>query len=197
MPYSKKLKVFWFLPMRTATRSCRFIAEYLNFFDSDQHKFIETFEQMDYYLISNVRNPYSRLVSLYLYHIDSEQISDKVNFDLWVTKKIKHESNLPMSLKSKEYIKLMYAFQHKTPDYFVRFESLEEDLRNIWFIKEKYDEKIENIFNNQIRYNGYKSEGNPWQSYYTEELAEFVYDYLKEDFLLLNYDKNSWKDGTS
>ena len=72
MPYSKELKVFWFLPMRAATRSCRPIVEYFNFSDSNQHWFINDLEYMDYYLIANVRNPYSRLVSLYNFSIEKQ-----------------------------------------------------------------------------------------------------------------------------
>jgi hypothetical protein len=197
MPYSKELEVFWFLPMRTAARSCRSIAEYFNFTDSNHHKFIEDFEHLEYYLISNVRNPYSRLVSLYLHQIDSNQINSRIKFDLWATKKIEYELSLPINMKPKMYIKLMTVFEHKMPDYFVRVETLEEDLKNIWFIKENFNEELEKIFENQIKKNGYKSDGEPWQTYYTQELANIVYDYLKEDFTLLNYDKDSWKDGTS
>jgi len=92
---------------------------------------------------------------------------------------------------------LVKAFKNKMPDYFVRFESLEEDLKNLWFIKENFND-LTYIFNRYIRNNEYKSiDTRSWQSFYTEELAEFVYGYLKEDFMLLNYNKDSWKDGTS
>jgi hypothetical protein len=197
MPYSKDLKVFWFLPMRSATRSCRPILNKFNFLDGHLHNFINDFEHQDYYLIANVRNPYSRLVSIYLHSIIIKQISDKVRFDVWIKKRIPHELNPPFNLESKSYLYLTSAFKYKKPDYYVRFESLEEDLKNIWFVKENYDEKMEILFNENILSNKYKSEEKPWQSYYTQELADFAYDNLKEDFISLNYNKDSWKDGTS
>jgi hypothetical protein len=198
MPYSKELKVFWFLPMRAATRSCRPIAEYFNFSDSNQHMFINNLEYMDYYLIANVRNPYSRLVSLYNHAIETEQINNRVMFDLWVKKKVPHEVDDPSNIPTQMFISLMKAFKNKMPDHFVRFESLEEDLKKISFIKENFNDKLKYIFDNHIHYNGYKSiDPRSWQSFYNEELAQFVYDYLKEDFILLNYDKDSWKNGTS
>jgi hypothetical protein len=198
MPYSKKLKVFWFLPMRAATRSCRPIVEYFNFSDSNLHSFIDDLEYMDYYLIANVRNPYSRLVSIYHHAIETEQINNRTPFELWVKKKIPIEVNNPSEIPTQMFISLMKAFKNKMPDYFVRFESLEEDLKNIWFIKENFNEDLKYIFDNNIKHNGYRSiDSRPWQSFYTEELVEFVYGYLEKDFILLNYNKDSWKDGTS
>jgi hypothetical protein len=198
MPYSKKLKIFWFLPMRAATRSCRPIVEYFNFSDSNQHKFIDNTEYMDYYLTANVRNPYSRLVSIYNFSIETKIIDKKVPFEIWVRKKIPIEMDDLYVLPTQMYISLVKAFKNKMPNYFVRFESLEEDLNNLWFIKENFNDELEYIFNNHIRHNSYKSiDPRSWQSFYTDELAQFVYDYLKEDFILLNYNKDSWKNGTS
>jgi hypothetical protein len=198
MPYSKELKVFWFLPMRAATRSCRPIVEYLNFYDSNNHWFINNLDYLDYYLIANVRNPYSRLVSLYNHAIETKQISEKITFELWSKKKIPYEMDDKFVIPTQMYISLMKAFKNKMPDYFVRFEYLEEDLNNLWLIKENFNDELNSIFDTSIRHNSYKSiNQRNWQSFYTEELAEFVYDYLKEDFTLLNYNKNSWKDGSS
>ncbi len=55
---------------------------------------------------------------------------------------------------------------------------------------ELFDIVYDNILNN-----GYSS-GYDYKEYYDQDLADYVYSYLEEDFVYFNYNKDSWKNGT-
>lgn len=198
MPYSDNLKVFWFTPMRAATRSCSKMLQHLDFTDLS-HEFIEDKLHEQYYCTSNIRNPYSRLVSIY--HIYCYQFKKEPNnFRDWVIKKLREEVEFPTkTLNYQINLSKIFSSCNRFPDYFIRQEFLEEDIRNLWFIKENMSEELEIIIQDNIVNNGYLNEfgeRDPWQEYYNNSLSNYVYNFLEKDFQLFGYDKNSWKNGT-
>ena len=64
MHCSEKYKVYWFTPSRTGTRSTQQFLKALGFKTKDHH-FDFDLNKKDYFFVSNIRNPYSRLVSLF------------------------------------------------------------------------------------------------------------------------------------
>ena len=197
MSYSNEYKVFWYLPKRTATRSIRPILDYFNFIDSDNHNFFTEEFQLSYYFISNVRNPYSRVVSIFKWSTEMNLTSSP--FEIWVEKMFEIKPNND-SIFIPDENRLLKIFNHfnKLPNYVVRYEHLEEDLKNISFIKENWCDDLNKLFSENITNNRYNSLGNlSWQVFYNKDLAESVYSYFEHDFLYFNYDKNSWKNGTS
>ena len=83
----------------------------------------------------------------------------------------------------------------KVPDYYLRIEFLEKDLRNLWFIDNGSIE-LNEVIEDSIKRNNFVSSDIPWQSFYNQQLADFVYSRTEEQFELFNYNKNYWKDGT-
>ena len=65
MNYSDSLKINWITPTRTGTRSCIKVQNFYNFNIFGTHDINLTEYRKDYQLIFNIRNPYSRIVSLY------------------------------------------------------------------------------------------------------------------------------------
>ena len=198
MPYSDNLKVFWFTPMRAATRSCEKVMHYLDFKDLS-HEFLKNKLHEQYYYVCNARNPYSRLVSIYhLYCYHSKR--EPNDFRDWVIKKLREEVEFPIqTLDYQINLSKIFSSYDRLPDYFVRQEFLEEDIRNLWFIKDNMSEELEIIIQDNIVNNGYLTEfgkRNPWQEYYNNSLSNYVYNFLEKDFQLFGYDKNSWKNGT-
>ena len=199
MPHSDELKVFWFTPMRAATRSCINIQTYFNFLDISTHQFFDGKLPHDYFFISNVRNPYSRLVSIYKLFCFGFKL-EPTNFRNWVIKKLKEEVETPsQTLDYQINLSSIYSRYNRIPDYLIKVESIENDIRNLWFVKNSMSEELETIIQESILKNQYVNEfgeGDHWQEYYNESLSNYVYSYLEKDFLLLGYDKNSWKNGT-
>ena len=198
MPYSDNLKVFWFTPMRAATRSCEKIMEHLDFKEFS-HDFLKNKLHEQYYVVSNVRNPYSRLVSIY--HIYCHQFNKEPNdFRNWVVKKLREEIEFPkQTLDYQSNLSKIFSDSNRIPDYFVKQEFLEEDVRNLWFIKDNMSDELETVIQKNIVKNIYLNEfgkRDPWQEYYNNSLSNYVYNFLEKDFLLFGYDKNSWKNGT-
>jgi len=198
MSYSDKFKVIWLNPMRTATRSCGIIQRRLGFEESATHNFLIPEDKIDYHYILNIRNPYSRIVSLYkLDRIQRESTLDINLFKSWAEhvlsdKLINHNI-------STVYLDQIIQMLPKFPETFIRTESLVSDIKNLWFVKENFD-LIEKDFKEQIQRNNYINEYKitiPWQKFYTQELADFVYSKTENQFKLFNYEKDSWKDGTS
>jgi hypothetical protein len=55
-------------------------------------------------------------------------------------------------------------------------------------------------FDSQINENQYVNEYRehiPWQNFYNQELSDFVYQKTQKQFEMFNYEKDSWKYGTS
>jgi len=191
MNYSDELKVIWLTPMRTATRACGIIQQSLNFNVSAHHGMTIPFEMKDYYLMFNVRNPYSRLSSLFTLWKGHFKNYD-IKFEDWA--KIVTDNN---HLQQNYYTILLHDLIKsliKPPDVYIRFESMESDLNNLWFIKNGSNEIRKNM-DKYIKINTF-NDSPPWQDLYNQELADLVHYRLKNEFKLFNYNKDSWKDGT-
>lgn len=191
--FSDKLKVIWFTPPRTATRSSQHIQKYLNFNVTGMHGVNIPKGKKDYFFIHNVRNPYSRLVSIYRLFKQYHKI-EKNEFKLWATKKLKEErdSSVVFTYDYQIYLSKYQFYFPKKPDYIIRFENLESDIRNLWFIKENNSDELEKVLQENIVFNNFKTEcgdENNWREQYDDELKEYVYHHLKEDFELFNYSK--------
>lgn len=199
MTYSNELKVCWYTPQRTATRTTHVLLEALGFTGLGSHTFHFPPERSDYFLISNVRNPYPRMVSLFsLYSIHKKEYS--FDFAKWCEYALTDE-------KFDEEYQLRYERKifslHRKFDKFIRVESFSEDLKSLSFI-DTNNPKIQQIWKNNILNNGYTYEfknienanRTHWSDFYTVRLSDLVYKNLKEQFDLFGYEKNSWKNGT-
>ena len=203
MNYNDDLKVVWITPMRTGTRSSGAIMSKLDFKSENnnihQKEIVHVIGvpdgKEDYNLIVNIRNPYSRLVSIFHLYMYRSKNYDKKFYD-WITKK--HHIN------EDEFFNIYIASRlkglPKEPDFYVRMENFQDDIKSLWFVKENFD-LLEQTINDNIEKNRYLTEfeeygftkKNSWKEYYNEEIAEIVFLKLKGEFDFFNYDKNSWK----
>jgi hypothetical protein len=192
MNYSDKHKILWATPQRTATRSCIPIQKYFNFDVSSNHGLIIPDDKKDYFFIFNTRNPYNRLISIYhLFCIQFNLIPN--NFNEWVREKLYEEIKYPVqTLNYQIFLKNKIT---KTPDLIIRLENLYSDILKIPIITGNSDELFD-IMNKNILTNHYSSK-YIYKEYYDQDLADYVYSYLEEDFVYFNYNKDSWKNGTS
>jgi hypothetical protein len=193
MNYSDVLKVNWITPRRTATRSCSEVQKFYNFDIIGSHEFNSYNQRKDYTLIFNIRNPYQRLVSIfYLWKIHNPH-KDSIKFNFWVKIVLDdlHKNINYYQIFLDEIINQL----PKIPDYYLKTEFLEKDLKKLWFIDNNSIELNKVIEDNIIK-NKYSSSDTPWQSFYNQELADFVYSRTEKQFELFNYNKNYWKDGT-
>ena len=198
MSYSDKFKVVWLNPMRVATRSCISIQKKLGFEECGVHSFQIPEERDGYQIIVNVRNPYSRLVSLYKINCIWKKTEFLIEgFKPWVTNAL-NEGNRFENI-STVHLDLLIETLQKPPEVFVKIETLERDLKKLWFIKDNL-ELLSSDFELQIDNNRYINEYRehiPCQNFYNQELADFVYQKTQKQFEMFNYEKDSWKYGTS
>jgi hypothetical protein len=191
MNYSDKHKILWATPRRTATRSCIPIQEYFKFDLVGQHELQIPKDKKDYYFIFNTRNPYNRMVSLYhLFCFHSNLKSD--DFGNWIRQKLLIDSHRQ---KKSDYQTFLSVNIQRKPDLIIRIENLYHDILKIPILTDNSDELFEIIDNNILK-NNYLSH-NDYKKFYNQDLADTVYSYLEEDFLYFDYDKDSWKNGTS
>jgi len=192
MNYSDKHKILWATPQRTASRSCVPIQIYFEFNVSGNHGLIIPNNKKDYFFIFNTRNPYNRLISIYhLFCIQFNLIPN--NFNEWVREKLCEEIKYPVqTLNYQIFLKNKIT---KTPNLIIRLENLYSDILKIPIFTDNTD-KFFDIVNKNILTNSY-SLGYNCKEYYDQDLADYVYSHLEEDFVYFNYNKDSWKDGTS
>ena len=193
MNYSDSLKINWITPTRTGTRSCIKVHNFYNFNIFGTHDINLTEYRKDYQLIFNIRNPYSRIVSLYHLWLIHNPTKNSVNFETWINVVLDdlHKNSNYYTIFLDKIINQL----PKVPDYYLRIEFLEKDLRNLWFIDNGSIE-LNEVIEDSIKKNNFLSSDIPWQSFYNQKLADFVYSRTEEQFELFNYNKNYWKDGT-
>lgn len=192
MAYNDLLKVYWITPLRTASRSCGPILQHFEFTLNDHDLKIPQ-EKIHYYHICNVRNPYSRLVSLYKLFVHNRKHLN-INFEDWIDGVF---NNVFESYDNQVELNLLLS---KPIDRIVRLEFLEGDLKEIYFIKENF-ENLTEIFERNIKTNEYLGEfeefdDREWYSFYNQNMADKVFKKLEKQFELFNYNRNYWKDGT-
>jgi hypothetical protein len=99
------------------------------------------------------------------------------------------------------------------PTYYIRVESLEEDIKNIpLIIKNSKPEALETALDNNIKKDSYNERYQwleypemkwqreydengqfMWRHFYDQELADIVYEKWEPAFTLQGFDKDSWK----
>jgi hypothetical protein len=147
----------------------------------------------NYKIACAIRNPYTRAVSSYIDLYDS---GEETNFKDYIFKN--RYRNYPNDFDLfyyKEWEKL------KTPDYFLRLENAEEDLKNIPEFVNSLTISWENLIEKiSVHYGGdkpldkYDEKGHQEISrFYTQKIADEVYKHDKLVFDIGGYDKNSWR----
>jgi hypothetical protein len=199
MTYSDEYKVCWFTPQRTATRTTHTLLKTLGFLSIGTHSFRLPPERFDYRLISNIRNPYSRMVSLFfLYSL--HKVNYKLNFELWCEyalndQQFENDYHVRYDLKIKSV--------GRDFDKFIRVETYAEDIKSLNFI-DLSNPEIDKVYQNNVLKNGYThefkkiqtEERQSWQDFYNQKIADLVFSKLEDQFNFFNYNRNSWKDGT-
>jgi hypothetical protein len=194
MNYSDKHKVLWATPMRAATRSCIPIQKYFGFDVIGHHGLQIPEGKEDYYFVLNTRNPYTRMISIY--HLFCLQFNiEPNNFNGWIRKEFDEKKRFPYDTLNLNYQIFLKEKIFKTPDLIIKLENLYSDILKLPFFADNSDELFD-IVNNNILTNHYSS-GYDYNQYYNQDLADYVYSILEEDFVYFNYNKNSWKDVTS
>ena len=136
----------------------------------------------EYKLMVSARNPYSRYVSQYRFFLEPKNF-DISHFEEYLYKIIETESNCFDCTN----------FETRKPDYYVRMEHMYEDYLNIPFIRDSDFTKsglLEKKCKEKINHN---PSVIPWQDYYTQDSADFVFNNFRNYFKFFEYDKNSWK----
>lgn len=151
----------------------------------------------NYKLICNVRNPYSLVVSSYL-DILTEYKKNGEELDFFDYLKTQHFSKGNMESYGTFFLRQWVHF-HKEPDFIIHMETMEDDLRKLPFFE--HDEHMDDTINDTINYNLYKN-GSPYDVYegqfqkykrfYTQEIADYVYERMIPYFTKFGYDKDSW-----
>jgi len=234
MNYSHKVKSVWWASARCASRSVWKMIEPYEFkhngmqYDYDHAKYFlgksppkdQGFDyshnigipegMQDYYLIMNIRNPYSRAVSLwytekwYKTFLGKELKGPAMPFTDWLKgMKIKLNQVITAGVTLDEY---EIGLQAKMPDLFIRYENLSEDIKKVPFLDfndpvvvERYDTYITknqyiNPYGKGVMKRDETNENfTDWRSYYTEEAAELVWKGHQRQFEVFGYDMNSWK----
>jgi hypothetical protein len=201
--YSEQERLAVFLPAKTGTIHAAFILNHFNFktnfHGKDDGNFISKDDYFihhhfktipkgyeDYDVIYTTRNPYARLVS---YHYHTKRMSGE---------------NAPNDNTFKEYFSnrvnngcfnITDGFDFvKTPKYLLRMEHLYEDYIKIPFIRDsKLNQSgiLYELCNKKIH--AKTQETKPLKYYYTQDMADYVYEMFKPYFDLTGYDKDSWK----
>ena len=192
MNHSDKHKILWATPMRTATRSCIPIQKYFGFEVYGQHDLKIPKDKDGYFFVLNTRNPYIRMVSIYHLFCNNFGLIPN-NFNNWIREKLAEEIKYPnQTLDYQIFLKKKIS---KTPDLIIKVENLYSDILKIPIFTDNSDELFD-IVNNSILTNDYSS-GYDYREFYDQDLADYVYSHLEEDFVYFNYNKDSWKNGTS
>jgi hypothetical protein len=199
MFYSETYKTHWWGPPRIASRALMEIPRALGFTDNkDGHSVAVINPEWD--VIYPIRNPYSRAVSWWnLRHNDRENIvrNTHISFESFLKKEHNEYFHIqpghqwdPISSVEKNNIKIKKV---------IRYENLMDDLLDIDFVKDNFSHLQHELYilkyqsRDSYRKDYIPQAMNPVCSYYTQELADIVWENKKIEFLHGDYQRDSWK----
>ncbi len=206
MNVNHDLKVVWWLPTRTASRSVSEILAYYKFYN---HKLnlpvTESYTHEcdipngcdDYTLVCNIRNPYAKVVSTW--HL--RHFGDDPETGNYVAKK-SFSDFLDEECRSISEEHLIIRHSSK-PDFYIRVEHMIEDLHKLPFLD--FTDPHTNTLVNGLTTNNYQFETNSktfelrrdpknsqmtdYKSYYTQKELDFVWDLYKDVFNEFGYQR--------
>lgn len=192
MYISDEYKVQWWLPPRTGSRMTKSILLKLDFEERWGHH--TCFGDSTYDVYINIRNPYAITVSYYhLRQSDIRQRDNPETFEEFV-RKFKGEY---LNFKNYHLLDYLQALKERKlqPTKIIRQEHLFEDLLSIDFIKNnqhRLETQIAYLEEGSTPWRKYY-DSTPYNEYYTQELADIIYENRKKFFDFGRYDKDSWK----
>ena len=195
MWYSEKYQVQWWRVMRNASRALDKIPKNLGFVEMDvSHGCV--IKNPNWGVVCTCRNPYSRAVSFWI-------LRNRINYSH------NEEVSLEKYLKKpNEYFNFQVGHDwdpitnlqknSNIQKHIIRFENLVEDVSNLPFVTENYHLVRRNIEELTEYKNGYKEQYTidiqiPYSEYYTQELADIVWEKKQYEFEYWGYERDSWK----
>ena len=190
MYISDKYQIQWWVPPRTASRMTRKFLEKLNFTGQWGHHTVYGDSTYDVYL--NIRNPYSIVASLFFLSREAEGLT----FEQFV-KKSKGEYLGFQNAHLLDYIQALKDRKLKLVK-IIRQENFINDMMSIEFIQTNQELLVDEIeeLNKGITpwRKGYNPKMlKPYSEFYTQELADIVYQNRKKYFDFGGYDRDYWK----
>jgi hypothetical protein len=222
MNISHKHKIIWWAPERCGTKATAHIFSKLGFeyFTSidETEKFVtddginyqshnidypEKYD--DYKIICSIRNPYDRMLSIFsnFTNVGTTFVYTKNNHqnlvntfesfirEMLLYNKVTTAEDLEKRPIQKSYL-YKYSFESRVPDFFIKMESLEEDLGKLDFVKESEIWKSGYI-RDYLKHNPHiNKKPFKFNDVYTFESAKRVYEYHKKQFIISDYDPFSF-----
>jgi hypothetical protein len=153
----------------------------------------------EYKIICNTRNPYSRAVSTFTDEVNDEKVTDlKERFHQWLVERYFDPEIFIQEVGN--FYMMEWKDIGREPDYIIRMENMEEDIKKLKFINfdsldniSVFDLIRNNIFKNGSLHDEYIGEFQNYKRFYNQENADLIYGKLKPYFEYFGYDKDSWK----
>lgn len=222
MNISHKHKIIWWAPERCGTKATAHILSKLGFeyyigvdeskksitddginYQSHNITFPEKYN--DYKIICSIRNPYDRMLSIFLnftntgsnFVFTKNRLKNLVDtYDTFIKEmllynKVVIEEDLENRPIQKSYLS-KYSFESRIPDFFIKMESIEEDLGKLDFVKES-DIWKSGYIRDYLKHNPFINKRPfSFNDVYTFESAKRVYEYHKKQFIISDYDPFSF-----
>lgn len=188
---SEKYKIQWWLPPRTASRMTASFLKKLNFHQEWGHHGVFGESKNDVYL--NIRNPYSIAVS---YYFLGNQQNYKETFEEFILKS-KGDYSWMKNINTLDFLEALRD-RKLEPKKVIRYENLVEDLLSLELIQENIillDDEVKKLKEGVNPWRtDYKPEFlKPYSEFYTQELADIVYENRQKFFEFGGYNRDSWK----
>ena len=205
MNVNHDLKVVWWLPSRTASRSVSEILAYYKFYNSILNLPVtESYTHAmeipigcdDYTLVSNIRNPYAKVLSTWhLRHFKEDPETGNLILEKSFSEFLTHATaGVEESVITQN---------KKKPDFYIRVEHMIEDLHKLPFLD--FTDPHTNMLINGLDTNTYKCEGGSegfalrrdpknsemtdYKSYYTQKELDFVWNKYEDVFNEFGYQR--------
>lgn len=220
MNINREHKIIWWAPERCGTKITAEIFKMFNFEVYNPQK--NTFQPLketyhshaielhpnfaDYRVISNIRNPYDRILSFYLnftsvgknfVYTKNRKHKLQERLDYFIVELFQYAlnenkiQNLERKIPIKEYVRTL-NFDNCIPTKFIRMENLIEDFSKIDFIVDSHFWKSGQIHEMVEKNNFLNQRPFKFSEIYSPKLAFKVFDYYRKHFFICDYDPYSF-----